>query len=120
MTVHRVIIITGRAGFIGCNLVRQIVLETGSEVINVDKLTDTGNLRSLENLPGVPCHRFEGGMNVRDGLNFEDDCRALKQVLEAGEIGERYRIGSHSERNWVGACGKVMKPAWQIRAPVLG
>lgn len=59
MTVHRKIIITGGAGFIGCNLVRRIISETESEVINVDKLTYAGNLRSLEDLSDSPRYSFE-------------------------------------------------------------
>lgn len=59
MTAHRKIIVTGGAGFIGSNLVRQIISETESEVINVDKLTYAGNLRSVEDLSGSPRYRFE-------------------------------------------------------------
>jgi dTDP-glucose 4,6-dehydratase len=59
MRAHRKIIITGGAGFIGCNLVRQIISETDSEVIIVDKLTYAGNLRSLEDLADSPRYHFE-------------------------------------------------------------
>jgi len=71
MKVHRIIIITGRAGFIGCKLVRRMVSETESGVINVDKLTCAGNLGPMEDISGVSRYRFEDGMNVRDVLNFE-------------------------------------------------
>ena len=42
------ILITGGAGFIGSNLVRQILTETRHRVINLDKLTYAGNLSSLD------------------------------------------------------------------------
>jgi len=42
------ILITGGAGFIGSNLVRQILSETSYQIVNLDKLTYAGNLHSLE------------------------------------------------------------------------
>jgi dTDP-glucose 4,6-dehydratase len=42
------ILITGGAGFIGCNLIRQLLDETEHHVVNLDKLTYAGNLSSLE------------------------------------------------------------------------
>jgi dTDP-glucose 4,6-dehydratase len=44
------ILVTGGAGFIGSNLVRLLVTETGHQVLNVDKLTYAGNLHSLEDI----------------------------------------------------------------------
>src|SRR5215203_4584923 len=44
------ILITGGAGFIGCNFVRLVLAETGARVLVLDKLTYAG---SLENLAGV-------------------------------------------------------------------
>ena len=42
------ILITGGAGFIGSALIRQLITETELQVVNVDKLTYAGNLRSLD------------------------------------------------------------------------
>ena len=42
------ILVTGGAGFIGSNLVRQILDETSHQVVNLDKLTYAGNLSSLK------------------------------------------------------------------------
>lgn len=52
------ILITGGAGFIGSNLVRQIIDETTDHVVNVDKLTYAGNLTSLASCMDHPRHKF--------------------------------------------------------------
>jgi dTDP-glucose 4,6-dehydratase len=53
------ILVTGGAGFIGSNLVRLLVREKGVEVVNLDKLTYAGNLRSLTDLEDDPAYSFE-------------------------------------------------------------
>ena len=52
------ILVTGGAGFIGSNLVRQIIGETSHQVINLDKLTYAGNLSSLGDCLNHPNHTF--------------------------------------------------------------
>lgn len=42
------VLITGGAGFIGSNLIRQLIDETSYHGVNLDKLTYAGNLSSLE------------------------------------------------------------------------
>lgn len=49
------VLITGGAGFIGSNLVR-LMLHSGHEVLNVDKLTYAGNLNSLSDV--ADCERY--------------------------------------------------------------
>ena len=53
------ILITGGAGFIGSAVIRQLILETDTTVINVDKLTYAGNLQSLAGVADHPRYRFE-------------------------------------------------------------
>jgi len=51
--------ITGGAGFIGSALVRHLLSETDTVVVNVDKLTYAGNLESLASASENPRYLFE-------------------------------------------------------------
>ena len=53
------ILVTGGAGFIGSAVVRQYIAETGCTVVNVDKLTYAGNLRSLASIENSARYFFE-------------------------------------------------------------
>lgn len=55
----RTILITGGAGFIGSEVVRQYITETDVTVVNVDKLTYAGNLESLQSVVDSDRYRFE-------------------------------------------------------------
>jgi dTDP-glucose 4,6-dehydratase len=48
---------------------------------------------------GKPLPVYGDGQNVRDWLYVEDHCRAIRQVLAAGRVGESYNIGAHSEKS---------------------
>ncbi|KVT58640.1 dTDP-glucose 4,6-dehydratase [Burkholderia ubonensis] len=52
------ILVTGGAGFIGANFVLDWLRQSDEAVLNVDKLTYAGNLRTLQSLEGNPKHAF--------------------------------------------------------------
>ncbi|MFW2014558.1 dTDP-glucose 4,6-dehydratase [Acinetobacter bereziniae] len=51
------VLVTGGAGFIGSAVVRYIIKNTQSEVLNIDKLTYAGNLESLKEIDAD--HRYQ-------------------------------------------------------------
>jgi dTDP-glucose 4,6-dehydratase len=52
------ILVTGGAGFIGSALVRHLIANTGHQVLNLDKLTYAGDLRSLTPVADDPRYSF--------------------------------------------------------------
>lgn len=56
---EQVIFVTGGAGFIGSAVVRQMIAETDSQVVNIDRLTYAGNLATLGEAVDDPRHHFE-------------------------------------------------------------
>jgi len=58
----RVILVTGGAGFIGCNYIRYMLAQYPDvSIINLDKLTYAGSLDNLKDLPGESRHTFVQG-----------------------------------------------------------
>jgi dTDP-glucose 4,6-dehydratase len=54
----KTIFVTGGCGFIGSALIRHIINTTDFKVVNIDKLTYAGNLKSLETIDGNKNYTF--------------------------------------------------------------
>ena len=52
------ILVTGGAGFIGSNFIRQALLQREMQVLNLDNLTYAGNLDSLRDVEPNSNYRF--------------------------------------------------------------
>lgn len=65
------VLVTGGAGFIGCNFVHHMVNKYPDyEIVNLDLLTYAGNLESLKDVEGKPNYRFvKGDIADRDFIN---------------------------------------------------
>ena len=59
MNTNKTIIVTGGAGFIGSELIRYLIENTKYKVVNIDKLTYSGNLESLISIESNSNYIFE-------------------------------------------------------------
>jgi dTDP-D-glucose 4,6-dehydratase len=62
------ILVTGGAGFIGSNFVRQWLATEDTPVVNLDKLTYSGNIDNIRLIFADPHHRFVHGDICDRGL----------------------------------------------------
>ncbi len=67
----KTVLVTGGAGFIGSCLVRQLLAETNSQIVNFDKLTYAGDLSSLNSIRGNSRYTFVQG-DINDQSFFVD------------------------------------------------
>src|SRR6185295_8615640 len=71
--VMQSILVTGGAGFIGCNFVRTVLKRTGSRIIVLDKLTYAGSLENLQDVLNDPRLVF-----VKGDIG---DCAVVESIL---------------------------------------
>jgi dTDP-glucose 4,6-dehydratase len=87
------VLVTGGAGFIGSNFVRQWIAEEPGCVVNLDKLTYAGNLDSLADVLPSPRHVFVEG-DIADG-------RLVSRLLEEHAVRAvvHFAAESHVDRS---------------------
>ena len=66
----KTILVTGGAGFIGSELIRHLLSSSNHRVVNVDKLTYSGNLESLESINNSKRYYFEQ-IDICDEIEFK-------------------------------------------------
>ena len=75
------ILVTGGAGFIGCNFIRHVLAERKNcELVNLDKLTYAGNLANLEEVADHPNYTFVKG-DICDAAAVERAMRGCDAVV---------------------------------------
>jgi len=80
MKNKQTIIVTGGAGFIGSALIKYIISNTTNKVVNIDKLTYSGNLESLKSISGNKNYTFEQ-IDICDSNELERVFRDSKPDL---------------------------------------
>jgi len=86
--VEETVLVTGGAGFIGSAVCRHLIRERHCRVINLDKLTYSGNLASLAEIEGNPRYRFYQ-------LDIGDQDRVL-EVLRAEGVTKVMHLAAES------------------------
>ncbi|MBI5099556.1 MAG: dTDP-glucose 4,6-dehydratase [Nitrospirae bacterium] len=101
------LLITGGAGFIGANYIRYVLsVHPDYHVINLDKLTYSGNLGNLKGIDGYPNYTFVRGdicdRNVLDGIkfdaivNFAAESHVDRSILDASPFLQTNIMGTHN------------------------
>jgi dTDP-glucose 4,6-dehydratase len=74
------ILVTGGAGFIGCNFIRHVLAAHPDDaVVNLDKLTYAGNLDNLRDVERDPRYRFVKG-DICDAVTVREAMRGVDAV----------------------------------------
>ncbi|MDH7487659.1 MAG: SDR family NAD(P)-dependent oxidoreductase [Anaerolineae bacterium] len=93
------VVVTGGAGFIGSELVRQLAAQ-GAQVVVVDNLVN-GKRENLEGLPPERVHLVV--VDIRDGQRTADLMRGVDIVFHLACLGVRHSIHSPAENHEVNA-----------------
>lgn len=96
-TLPKNMLVTGAAGFIGCNFVQYMLAKYNDlKIISFDKLTYAGDLKSLENLPNEKNHSFVQGDIC--------DAKLLDEVLQKHQVNiiVHFAAESHVDRSITG------------------
>ncbi len=86
--------VTGGAGFIGSNYVRQVLAETDDEVTVYDALTYAGNLSTLKDVDDSPRYRFVKGNICDPG--------SLEEAMAGHDVVVHFAAESHVDRSILG------------------
>jgi dTDP-glucose 4,6-dehydratase len=86
------ILVTGGAGFIGSNFVLRTAGQSGTGIVNLDKLTYAGNLQNLESLQGSGGRPEGDGATQAGGRPQKDG--ATRYTFVRGDIGDRELVRS--------------------------
>ena len=102
------LLVTGGAGFIGSNFIRQMIREHPDyPIINLDKLTYAGNPDNLRDIEGHPNYRFVRGdicnpaaveplaREVDVIINFAAETHVDRSILEPGGFIQTDVYGTH-------------------------
>jgi len=90
------ILVTGGAGFIGSNYVRQVLRERPADsVLNLDKLTYAGNLENLSEVESDPRYSFVRGDICDEGV--------VEEAMGTVDAVVNFAAESHVDRSILGA-----------------
>ena len=123
------IIVTGGAGFIGSNFIREWLVNGQEAVLNLDKLTYAGNLKSLADIDGDPRYRFLHAdigdrtavasllreTKPRAIVNFAAESHVDRSIQGAGEFIATNIVGTFNLLEEVRAHWNALPPAAQAQ-----